>query len=141
MKQNNISLTLIILLLLILGCVFTIQAQRISVDRQSFTVDGNPIFINGANLPWISWNDFGGGYNHFDWADEFAKFKAAKGNSLRIWITCSTTGAIRADNNGAIIPPQSEEDFYTLDVGTTDISINEYFCISDLRIIGLIKMM
>ncbi len=33
---------------------------------------------------------------------------------------------------GAFIPPQAEEDFYSLDVGAIDNSSNKYFCVSDL---------
>jgi hypothetical protein len=83
----NINVLLIIVLLIIFS--FTISAQRITVDGNTFRVSGKEIFINGVNTPWDKWNDFGGNYDHNFWDNEFQKIRQAGGNASRIWITCN----------------------------------------------------
>ncbi|MBA4410451.1 MAG: cellulase (glycosyl hydrolase family 5) [Odoribacter sp.] len=77
-------------------------AQFVTVSGNKFLVDGKEIFMNGANTPWNSWNDFGGNYNSSWWDTEFQKIKAAGGNSTRIWITCSGTVGVNISADGTV---------------------------------------
>ncbi|MBN2441192.1 MAG: dockerin type I repeat-containing protein [Spirochaetales bacterium] len=100
--QNRIICTLV--LMLAVCAVFTeiADAQRIYVENATLKVNGNPIFINGANTPWDNWNDFGGSYDHNWWNTEFGRIKNAGGNATRIWITCSGEVGINIDSSGYI---------------------------------------
>ncbi|MBR6265614.1 MAG: hypothetical protein IKR66_03370, partial [Bacteroidales bacterium] len=66
----------------------SINAQRISIQGNSFVCNGEKIFLVGTNTPWDNWNDFGGNFNPQFWADEFAKLEKNGINSSRIWISC-----------------------------------------------------
>lgn len=78
------------------------DAQRIAVQGNKFVVEGKEIFMNGANTPWNSWNDFGGNYKSTWWDAEFARIKNAGGNSTRIWITCNGTVGVTISPDGTI---------------------------------------
>jgi hypothetical protein len=100
--QNKIIYMLVFIL-----CVFALFteksfSQRIYVENDSLKVNGNTIFINGANTPWNNWNDFGGSYDHDWWDNEFSRIKNAGGNATRIWITCSGEVGINIDSSGYV---------------------------------------
>lgn len=78
------------------------DAQRIAVQGNRFIVEGKEIFMNGANTPWNSWNDFGGNYKSSWWDAEFARIKNAGGNSTRIWITCNGTVGVTISADGTL---------------------------------------
>jgi hypothetical protein len=82
---------------------FSLHAQRIAVSGEKFMVGEEEIWINGANTPWIAWNDFGGAFDYNAWDSEFEKLANAKVNCTRVWITCNSDGAIQIDNNGKIL--------------------------------------
>ncbi|MBN1697229.1 MAG: dockerin type I repeat-containing protein [Spirochaetales bacterium] len=93
------------LLCMVCATTFFIEdavAQRIYVENAAFKVNGNPVFINGANTPWNNWNDFGGSYNSSWWDNEFKRIKNAGGNATRIWITCSGEVGINIDSSGRV---------------------------------------
>jgi len=86
----------------ILAIVFNIDAQRIEVKNNKFVVEDQQILLNGANTPWIVWDDFGGGYNSNDWDTAFQKLKDARVNCTRVWISCSGDVGININNSGYI---------------------------------------
>lgn len=77
--------------------------RRIRVSGSAFTVCGRPIFMNGANTPWHSWDDFGGGYDATWWNDHFSDLHQVGVNSSRVWITCSGSVGIDIDADGAVL--------------------------------------
>ena len=95
------SLFFLTILLLFLPAVKS-DAQRIVVQGNKFMVEGQEIFMNGANTPWNNWNDFGGNYKSAWWDTEFARIKNAGGNSTRIWITCSGTVGVTISPDGTV---------------------------------------
>jgi len=77
--------------------------KRITINKNEFAVSGKRIWINGANTPWNSWNDFGGNYNNQWWDDHFYELRLSGINSTRVWINCNNdNGAITLDNNGMV---------------------------------------
>ena len=70
-------------------------SQTVSIVNKTFAVNGDaacPIYFNGANTPWESWNDFGGTYNTTKWAQNMADLAAKGINASRIWFTCNGGG-------------------------------------------------
>nr|MCR4800447.1 hypothetical protein [Bacteroidales bacterium] len=82
----------------------SINAQRISIQGNSFVCNGEKIFFVGTNTPWDNWNDFGGNFNSQFWADEFAKLEKNGINSSRIWISCDAAGQPFVDVEGVTHP-------------------------------------
>jgi Cellulase (glycosyl hydrolase family 5). len=73
---------------------------RISIQGNQFFVGSERIWLNGVNTPWDNWNDFGGGFNHQWWNDHFRELKNHGINSSRIWISCSSSGAVYSNETG-----------------------------------------
>jgi hypothetical protein len=75
------------------------ERRRISITDGRFTVDGGtkPIWMNGVNIPWHNWDDFGDSYDAGWWDGHFAGLHANGVNAARVWISC------RNDNNVIII--------------------------------------
>lgn len=78
------------------------SAQRIRVDEAKFKVDGKEIWLNGANVPWQHWNDFGGDFDPTFWNAEFGRIRQAGGNTVRIWITCNGETGVRITADGRV---------------------------------------
>lgn len=89
-------------LLLILLLPSFSNAQRITVSGNRFLLNGKEIFMNGANTPWNSWNDFGGNYKSSWWDTEFQRIKNAGGNSTRIWISCNGDVGLNISSDGTV---------------------------------------
>ncbi len=89
-------------MLVLLLTVHGLAAQRISVSGNQFVVDGQQIWLNGANTPWDKWNDFGGGFDYTWWDDHFQILKDKKVNSTRVWITCNGEVGININTNGYV---------------------------------------
>jgi hypothetical protein len=77
-------------------------SARISCEGTKFVVDGNEIWINGANVPWDNWNDFGGTMDGSFWDQEFSDLHDAGINAVRVWITCNGDVGIDIDENGYV---------------------------------------
>ena len=77
-------------------------AQRISVSGNTFVVNGNQIWINGANTPWQNWNDFGGSYNSGFWSSHFQTLRDNGINATRVWITCNGEVGINISSAGFV---------------------------------------
>ncbi len=75
---------------------------RIYCEGTSFMVDGNEIWMNGVNVPWDNWNDFGGTIDGTFWDEEFEMLHDSGVNSVRVWITCDGTVGIDIDENGYV---------------------------------------
>jgi hypothetical protein len=82
-----------------------VERFRISIVDNGFAVDGGskPIWINGTNTPWDSWDDFGGRYNPEFWDEHFAALRANGVNASRVWISCRNNfDSIKIEDNGMI---------------------------------------
>nr|AGS51602.1 hypothetical protein [uncultured bacterium contig00010] len=125
MKNSQVLLILIILLFPLTGCKKetpapvqenTIQRNyteqenllRIKIVDNEFTVNGNKLWINGANAPWHHWNEFGNTteWNAYDdrwWDRHFAELKEAGINAARVWINCNNDNlTIDIDRDGTV---------------------------------------
>ena len=91
-----------VLLTLLILSTQGLYAQRIAVSGNEFVVDGQRIWLNGANTPWDNWNDFGGNFDYSWWDEHFQVLKDAKVNSTRVWITCNGEVGINIDDNGYV---------------------------------------
>ncbi len=99
-----------LLLVVSLWTTFSAFAQTVSIANKKFVVEGNgacPIYFNGANTPWESWNDFGGTYNQSKWAQDMADLKAKGINASRIWFTCNGGGQPTIANDGTCTVSQA----------------------------------
>jgi hypothetical protein len=76
------------------------------VQGTKFVIDGNEIYLNGANTPWNYWNEFGstdgGNYAHGWWNSEFARMKSKGINSVRIWLSDDGVEQPIIDANGYV---------------------------------------
>ena len=100
-----ISLSLIITLQSMSSLSFS---QMISIVNKIFVVNGDsksPIYLNGANVPWESWNDFGGNYDSLKWKKNFEVLKGNGINSARIWFSCSGEGQPSLAIDGTVHKP------------------------------------
>ena len=78
-------------------------AGRIYCQGTELMADGTRIYLNGANTPWNSWNEFGGSsYDAAWWNAEFVRLKAKGINSTRIWICCDGTTHPSIDTSGNV---------------------------------------
>ncbi len=77
-------------------------AQRIEIQNNKFVVLDKKILINGANTPWIAWNDFGGNYKSNDWDAAFQDLVDANINCTRVWITCNGEVGININSEGYV---------------------------------------
>ena len=79
---------------------------RVYVQKAAFHLDGQPIYFNGVNTPFHTWDEFGStgttGYDRKWWDGEFARLKEARINSTRIWISCSGTALPRISGDGYV---------------------------------------
>ncbi len=91
--------------LLMMALVAPLFGQRISVSGTEFRSNGSRIWINGANTPWIAWNDFGGSFNYTNWGNEFQRMANADVNATRVWISCNGDGHININSGGYVSGP------------------------------------
>jgi len=86
-------------------------SQFISIVNNKFCVNGNlscPIYFNGANNPWNSWNDFGGNYNVAQWDNDMKNLKANGINAARIWFSCDGAGQPSISSTGSVNAPSTQ---------------------------------
>lgn len=81
---------------------------KVTVDGTNFVVNDKIIFMNGANTPWKSWNDFGGSFSKSYWNDHFKELHEAGVNAVRVWISCNGTSGmgIKPDGNFIAATPK-----------------------------------
>ncbi len=77
-------------------------SARITCEGTAFMVGGKEIWMNGANVPWDNWDDFGGSIDGTFWDETFAELHDKGINSVRVWITCSGDVGINIDENGYV---------------------------------------
>lgn len=80
----------------------TISMGRIEVCGNEFHVNGSRIWINGANTPWKSWNDFGGDFSYEWWDNHFKELHEHGVNATRIWISCNGQIGIYISEDGTV---------------------------------------
>jgi hypothetical protein len=99
---------LLLLFVLIFVSVSITVAQTVSINNKKFVVNGNascPIYLNGANTPWESWNDFGGSYSSTKWGQDLVDLKNKGINSTRIWFSCNGAGQPSIAADGTVSAP------------------------------------
>lgn len=82
---------LLISLWMFCSCVLT--GQRVYIDDNMLKVNGQPLYLNGANTPWDHWNDLGTNFDRIWWNSHFADLNAAGINATRVWISCDANHA------------------------------------------------
>ena len=78
------------------------EADRITIADGQFVAGGHRIWINGANTPWHSWNDFGGKLDEAWWDNHLRAERENGINAIRVWITCNGNTGIAIDGNGVV---------------------------------------
>jgi hypothetical protein len=78
------------------------DAERIAIANGQFMVGDRRIWINGANTPWKSWNDFGGRFDESWWDAHFQALHDNGINATRVWITCNGEVGILIHRDGQI---------------------------------------
>ncbi|HSY60644.1 MAG TPA: hypothetical protein VK796_02160, partial [Cytophaga sp.] len=100
----------LLLLFVFLGFLSTGFSQTVSIINKKFVVNANascPIYFNGANTPWESWNDFGGSYNSTKWGQDLVNLKNKGINSTRIWFSCNGAGQPSIASDGTVSAPSA----------------------------------
>ena len=106
--MEKLLLFSLIALFSLAGCVSKKQpaegiADRITVEKNNFMLNGKRIWINGTNTPWDNWNDFGGNFDDSWWNEHFQELHNAGINATRVWINCNNgNGAIFIDDDGMV---------------------------------------
>ncbi len=75
-------------------------SKRIKVNGTDFEVGGKRLWVNGANAPWIKWNDFGGSFSFMEWNDHFRELHENGINCARVWISCNGEVGMDIDDEG-----------------------------------------
>lgn len=75
-------------------------SKRIKVNGTDFEVGGKKLWVNGANAPWIKWNDFGGSFSFMEWNDHFKALHESGINCVRVWISCNGEVGMDIDDEG-----------------------------------------
>ncbi|MGN1203810.1 MAG: hypothetical protein ACI4SA_02030 [Lachnospiraceae bacterium] len=90
--------------------------ERVTIEGNSFYVDGREIWFNGANTPWDNWNDFGGSFDAAFWDRHFTELNDAGVNSTRIWINCNGLVGVKINEDGSFgsVTDKHWEDLDTL---------------------------
>ncbi|MBP3965589.1 cellulase family glycosylhydrolase [Paenibacillus lignilyticus] len=76
--------------------------DRITVSGTQFMAGGKRIWMNAANTPWNSWNDFGGSFNATWWGNHFKALHDNGVNATRVWITCDGEVGINIAADGTV---------------------------------------
>jgi hypothetical protein len=76
--------------------------DRITIVGTEFRAGADRIWINGANTPWHTWNEFGGDYDRAWWDKHFQQLHDSGVNATRVWISCSGDASINIDSNGHV---------------------------------------
>jgi hypothetical protein len=92
-------------------------AVRIYVNQaaRQFEVDGKRIWINGANTPWIDWNEFGESPDWASWENEFDRLKDSGVNATRIWTSCDGADLSFTLDSGGNVAGVSDAHWTNLD--------------------------
>ena len=77
-------------------------AAHVAIADGQFTVGGHRLWINGVNLPWQHWNDFGKGIDAPWWDAQFRAMHEAGINAVRVWVNCSGGGGIKIGADGVV---------------------------------------
>lgn len=92
----------------------SLYSQFISIADKKFVVNEScPIYFNGANTPWFTWNDFDGAqsweyFNYNTWKAEFETMKNNGLNATRVWISCDGDGQPYINSSGVASDPTAE---------------------------------
>lgn len=78
------------------------EGARISVLKGEFVAGGRRIWINGANTPWHSWNDFGGRFDARWWDAHFQSLHEHGVNATRVWLSCDGEVGMLIDGTGRV---------------------------------------
>ncbi|MBQ8327533.1 MAG: cellulase (glycosyl hydrolase family 5) [Lachnospiraceae bacterium] len=84
------------------SAINSILPGRVTVEGTEFVVDGENIYMNGSNVPWNNWNDFGGSFNKKFWNEHFATLHESGINSVRVWISCNGDAGMSITKEGYV---------------------------------------
>ena len=86
------------------------ETGRIYTEGNFLMCNGQRIFLNGVNTPWLNWNEFGSGTLDISWwTEEFARLVSRGINAIRVWIVCSSENlGVVANADGTIAPPTAQ---------------------------------
>jgi hypothetical protein len=96
-------------LIFLICCVplFCSAVSRLAVHGQGFEFGGNPVFLSGANLPWIHYGeDFGNNQSTSKYCDlrNYVKnVSSAGGNSMRVFLFVEGDKIPQFDTNGHVV--------------------------------------
>lgn len=97
------------LLALMLQVVLSFSANFLAVDKatQTFTFNGQRVFLSGGNQPWIDYgNDFGNSQSNgkkCELQEYIANLTAAGGNTMRIWLFIEGDSIPSFNSSGFVI--------------------------------------
>jgi hypothetical protein len=109
--QFKIVVTAVCLLAVVLGGVLPTSrvspvqgamGDRITINNNQFMAGGQRIWLNGANTPWNTWDDFGGNFNYSWWDNHFRTLNENGINVTRVWIVCSGDVGININSDGVV---------------------------------------
>jgi hypothetical protein len=79
-----------------------VTGDRIVIANGQFMAGHQRIWINGANTPWHSWNDFGGDFDYAWWDSEFQSLHDHGINATRVWVSCNGEVGLLIDESGHV---------------------------------------
>jgi len=84
-------------------------AQRVYIEDNLFKINGQAVYLNGANTPWDNWNDLGQNFDYNWWNTHFKALHEAGINSTRVWLSCdSNHKGIEMGEDGKMIGPSEQ---------------------------------
>jgi len=110
-KKKVVELVLPCLLLMTLTTMCF--GSRIYIENGQFKRNGSQIWLNGANTPWIAWDDFGGNiygssFSYSDWDNHFQQLASAGINCTRVWLSCDGGQGMDITSSGYVVGPTAQ---------------------------------
>lgn len=95
-------------------------SAKVSIDGTKFMVGEKELWFNGANTPWINWNDLGSTdgkgnsvFNEKAWDQQFAQLHENGINATRVWISCNGDVGMNIASDGTF---EGATDFFWQDM-------------------------
>jgi hypothetical protein len=79
-----------------------LYGDRITIANGQFKTGSQRVWMNGLNIPWNAWNDFGGTYSSTWWNQAFQDARNSGVNAIRVWITSNGEVGINISAAGAV---------------------------------------
>lgn len=85
------------------SAINSIIPGKVEINGTDFVVNGEKLFMNGTNVPWDKWNDFGGTFSKSFWNSHFAELHENGINAVRVWISCNGDVGISIKDDGYVV--------------------------------------